>query len=230
MTRSLHARPPRVLGPLVARPNLLLAIAGGAGVWAICLLAPAGPRPLTSAIFAWDATCLLFIVATIGRMWGADPARIRTTAAGQDEGRGVILGLILSAIAASILVVAAELSSAKADEGLGRALRVALVFGTVAASWALMQLVFAQHYAHEYYGPDDDVTTDPGGLDFPGGQLPDYWDFIHFAVVIGVASQTADIAFTTKPMRRLGTLHCIVAFVFNTVVLALTINLLAGLF
>lgn len=230
MTSSLHARPRHVLGPLVARPALLLAIAGGLAVWAACLLAPAGPGALTSAIFAWDATCLVFIAASLRRMRGADAVRIRQTAASQDEGGGVILALILFAVAASICVVAAELSAAQAEAGLAKALRVALVFVTVAASWFMVQLVFALHYAHEYYGPDDSDETDPGGLEFPGGEAPDYWDFLHFAVVIGVASQTADVAFTSKPLRRLGTLHGVVAFVFNTVVLALTINLLAGLF
>jgi uncharacterized membrane protein len=69
-----------------------------------------------------------------------------------------------------------------------------------------------------------------GGLVFPGGGEPDYWDFLHFSIVIGVASQTADIGFSSKGMRRTGTLHCVLAFVYNTVILALTINLVAGLF
>ena len=69
-----------------------------------------------------------------------------------------------------------------------------------------------------------------GGLLFPGGAEPDAWDFVHFAVVIGVASQTADVAFTAKRLRRIGTVHGLIAFAFNTAVLALTINLVAGLF
>ncbi|MDX7952300.1 DUF1345 domain-containing protein [Lichenihabitans sp. Uapishka_5] len=95
------------------------------------------------------------------------------------------------------------------------------------------QIIFALHYAHEYYAPDkatpeeDDVI---GGLAFPGGEEPDNWDFVHFAIVIGVASQTADIAFTAKRLRRIGTVHSVISFAFNTAVLALTINLLAGLF
>ena len=71
---------------------------------------------------------------------------------------------------------------------------------------------------------------DAQGLKFPGGEPPDYWDFLHFSVVVGVACQTADVAFTSKRMRRLGTIHGLVAFTFNTVILALTINLLASLF
>ena len=100
-------------------------------------------------------------------------------------------------------------------------------------SWFVAQLIFALHYAHEYYELAHDGAEPPHlqeGLAFPGGEPPDYWDFLHFAVVIGVASQTADIAFTRKALRRIGTVQGVVAFTFNTVVLALTINLLASLF
>ena len=65
---------------------------------------------------------------------------------------------------------------------------------------------------------------------FPGTANPDYGDFLYFSFTIAVASQTADIAFTSKGLRRLGTVHSLVAFAFNTVIVALTINLLAGLF
>ena len=90
-------------------------------------------------------------------------------------------------------------------------------------------MIFALHYAHEYYG-EGDRGRRRGGLNFPDDDQPDYWDFIHFASIIGVAAQTADVAFTSKALRRTGTIHGMVAFVFNTVVLALTINLLAILF
>jgi len=110
-----------------------------------------------------------------------------------------------------------------------------LAFATMALSWLFVHVIFALHYAHEYYAPDPTEDEDyedglRGGLRFPGGQDPDYWDFLHFSAIIGVASQTADIEFTSRTQRRIGTVHCLVSFVFNTVVLALTINLLAGLF
>lgn len=220
----------RMLGTFVARPRLLGAVGAGGLFWAGCLLIPNSFSLVTAAILAWDATCLTFIGLAIAMMWGADPARMRAVAATQDQGQGVILALVIAAAAASIWVIAKELSAAKDDVGLIKGLRVALVFATVAASWFMVQLIFALHYAHEYYAPDDDTPRDAGGLLFPGGELPDYWDFLHFSVVIGVACQTADVSFTSKALRRIGTLHGVVAFTFNTVVLALTINLLAGLF
>jgi uncharacterized membrane protein len=222
----------RLLGPLASRPRL----ASGIGLGLLLMLAlsitPNDLRWSTRAVISWDLTCLWFMALTMVMMAGADPPTIRAHAASQDEGQGFILALAIIAAAASIGAIAAELSLAKSDHGAVKGLRVALAFATVAASWIFVQTVFALHYAHEYYtvvqrSDGEDVR---GGLAFPGDELPDYWDFLHFAVIIGVASQTADIAFTSKTLRRLGTLHGVVAFTFNTVVLALTINLLAGLF
>lgn len=224
-------RRPVVIGAFLARPRLLVSFAVGLAVWLAC----AGLTRFqwsTSAIFGWDATALVFIVALIAFMIGKSPADIRKQAPSQDQGQGVILGVVILAAAFSIVAVGAELSIAKHDHGLEKAGRVALAFGTVATSWFMVQLIFALHYAHEYYAPDAEPTGKAvaGGLVFPGGEEPDYWDFLHFSTVIGVASQTADIAFTSKPLRRIGTIHGIVAFTFNTMVLALTINMLAGLF
>lgn len=137
--------------------------------------------------------------------------------------------MILAACVVSVAVVAFELSSALHEHGPAKALRVVTAFVTVSASWLTLQTLFALHYAHEYYARDTETGHDQGGLAFPGGEPPDDWDFLHFAVVIGVAAQTADIAFTSRTMRRLGTIHSLIAFAFNTLVLALTVNLLAGL-
>jgi uncharacterized membrane protein len=106
---------------------------------------------------------------------------------------------------------------------------VTLAFVTVALSWFFVQLNFALHYAHAYYTRAKAGRSDAGGLVFPGTKAPDYWDFLHFAIIIGVATATADIDITDKGLRRLGTAHSLFAFAFNTVIVALTINLLAGL-
>jgi uncharacterized membrane protein len=204
---------------------LALGLAAGLGaklVW---------PGLEAPAIFAigWDLACLAFIGLLLPRLALSKPEAIRRNAAQDDEGRGLILGLMTAAAAVSVAAVANELFFAKLDDGALRALHVGFAFTTVVLSWAVMQLIFALHYAHEYYGQGAD-GRDAGGLNFPGGEEPDYWDFVHFSVVIGVASQTADISFTGKALRRVGTMHSVVAFVFNTLIVALTINLVAGLF
>jgi uncharacterized membrane protein len=219
-----------VLKPFINRPRLSCAILAGLVVGVLLGLAP-GLRWSTRAVFAWDAVLLVFIVSTLVMMHDCDETRIRAQAAREDEGQHFILALAVIASAASIVAIAAELSLAKGEHGLTKGLRVALAFGTVLASWFFVQMVFALHYAHEYYGEGDGPDgARKGGLAFPGDDTPDYWDFLHFGSIIGVAAQTADVAFTSKSMRRTGTVHGMVAFVFNTVVLALTINLLAGLF
>ena len=93
----------------------------------------------------------------------------------------------------------------------------------------MTQFVFALHYAHEYYRPEDPASDARGGLEFPGCPKPDYWDFLYFATSIGATSQTSDVAIRSRALRRLVMLHAVVSFVFNTMILALTVNLAASL-
>lgn len=228
-TRSF---PLRYLGPFGSRPRLLTAIGIGLLAGLVLGTVPSDLDVPSRAILSWDIGCATFLALTLGHIGRRDAPFIRGVAAAQDEGQGLILLLVLALSAASLMAVAAELSLAKDAHGLDKGLRVALAVVSVSVSWFVTQLIFALHYAHEYYAPDDDddpATLQVGGLRFPDDDAPDYWDFVHFAVVIGVASQTADVEFTSKRMRRIGTVHGLVAFTFNTVILALTINILAGL-
>jgi uncharacterized membrane protein len=216
------------------RPRMTSAILMGVVVAVALNYVPNDLRWSTRSILSWDSAALCFIVLMTRMMCDCGIDKIQARAAAQDEGRGLTLFLSVLAAVLSVFAIGQELSLAKADPEPIKALRVALAFTTAGVSWFFTHLNFALHYAHEYYSPetcaDQDGRTDRGGLAFPGGEPPDYWDFVHFAVIIGVASQTADISFTSKPLRRIGTVHGILSFVFNTVVLALTINLLAGLF
>ena len=223
----------RLWRPFVHRPHLSAAILAGTVVAVILAVVPTTLLWSTRAVFAWDAGLAGFIGLTLKMMCECDDQLIRVRASGQDEGQHLILILAVAAAFISIVAISAQLSIAKGEHGLAKALRIALAFGTVLASWAFVQMIFALHYAHEYYGKAGEAAEGGDhrrGLLFPDDDTPDYWDFLHFGAVIGVAAQTADVAFASKTMRRTGTMHCLVAFIFNTVVLALTINLLAGLF
>jgi uncharacterized membrane protein len=217
---------------LAVRPRLTSAIVVGAVTGLALGLLPHPWTAYSRGLIGWDIGCIWLAVSNLIGMAGRSPEEIRCRAAVQDEGKGLILALVLAAAAFSIGAIGIELSLAKSAHGLEKSIRIGLAFVTVALSWFVVQLIFALHYAHEYYLPAPDCEPDSitGGLAFPPGELPDYWDFLHFAIVIGVASQTADIGFLSKTLRRIGTVHGVIAFVFNTVVLALTINLLAGLF
>jgi uncharacterized membrane protein len=106
-------------------------------------------------------------------------------------------------------------------------LHIALAVLTVLTSWVFTQFMFATHYAHEYYSALS-RGLEPG-LQFPGTNVPDYLDFVYFACVIGTSGQTADVSISSKPMRRVGLIHCVLAFFFNTTLIALTINIAASL-
>ena len=220
------------LRTLKSRPRLVEAIGVGLVSAVVLSTLSKAVAPSTVAISAWDIGCLFFIGAMFLHMRGQTAETLQARCVAQDEGQGLILTLVLLAATASIGAVAVELSAAKSAHGLEKALRVGGAFTTVALSWTLVQLIFALHYAAEFYKqkPGAAAGVYIGGLAFPAGDPPDFWDFLHFSVVIGVASQTADIGWLSKALRRIGTVHGVIAFLFNTAVLALGINLVAGLF
>jgi uncharacterized membrane protein len=219
---------PSWFGPFAGRPRLVLAITGGVAA-ALALRFALGVEPVAATLLGWDVVCLGYVGASLRNMAGRSPDEIRARAARDDQGRPTILAVVLLAAVAAIVAIMLELSQARQAVGLAMGLHIALTFGTVAVSWFMVHLIFALHYAHGYYDPQESGDGDAEGLDFPGGEEPDYWDFLYFSVIIGVAAQTADVSITEKSLRRLNTVHALFAFAFNTVIVALTINLLAGL-
>jgi uncharacterized membrane protein len=218
------------LRPVSTRPRLVAGIAVGL---AVGLLSEAvlGLRLATAAIVGWDVGVLAFLVLVFWAWNSAEPHHIRKRASLQDEGRNVMLILVLGGVIASVTAIVFELTEAKAHRGVAEIVETALGLGTVALSWVFLQTFLAQHYTHEYYATSrSENGEEHGGLDFPGCNDPDYWDFFHFSITIGATAQTADIQITSKPMRFLVTWHALMSYTFNTVVLALAISELAGLF
>jgi uncharacterized membrane protein len=99
---------------------------------------------------------------------------------------------------------------------------LARLFLTILLSWAFIHIMFALHYAHEYYAQH---RGQGGGLRFPGNTEPNYWDFLYFAFAIGTATQVSDLAVTSRTIRRMVTAHGMVAFVFNVTLIALTVSI-----
>jgi uncharacterized membrane protein len=156
------------------------------------------------------------------------PHRMRHRAQQQDDGQLAILVFVVVAAVASLAAIAGELAVVKDMHGFIKMEHVALAGVTVLSSWGFIQVMFALHYAHDYYAAA--CHGRPAGLEFPKDECPEYGDFFYFAAVIGTSGQTADVSFVSKPMRRIGSLHCILAYLFNTTVLALLINIGASLF
>jgi uncharacterized membrane protein len=216
--RRLLLLPYRVLR---ARRRLFLCAALGMAVGAaLCGLATW--RPIRSVLIGWDVTVVCYLGVVLRRMAGAQARDIRRHAAEQDEGRLAMLILTVTAGVASLAAIAAELG---ASDGRKPG-QIALAGITILLSWAFIHMIFALHYAHEFYGEDDALA---GGLVFPGeDQEPDYWDFAYFSFVIGMTSQVSDVGVTSKQIRRTVTAHGIVSFLFNVALVALTINVAAG--
>ena len=183
--------------------------------------------PLTRWLVAWNVGAGLYVCIAARMMARSSLQHIRRRAQLQDDGQIVILGLVTIAAVASLAAIAGELGVVKNLHGAERQGHVALVLLTVLSSWAFIQVMFALHYAHDYYAAV--CRGERPGLQFPAEEHPDYGDFFYFSAVIGTSGQTADVAFVTKPMRRIGSLHCILAYLFNTTVIALLINIAASM-
>jgi uncharacterized membrane protein len=210
---------------LRAQPRFFTAALVGILLW---LLLPTAWRPSTRLLVAWDCATGLYLTLALVIMAGSNIDRIRHRAAEEDEGQIVILVLTVVTALISLGGIMVEMGAAKSLRGDGGWQHVALAGITVLLSWTFTHTMFAIHYAHEYYDGSEDGPAE--GLEFPRDDQPDYWDFIYYSFVIGTACATADVNVTSKNMRRITTLHCVVAFFFNTTILALTVNIEAGFF
>ena len=184
----------------------------------------------TRILCIWDAGMLCFLASTWVLMVQAIPKTMRRNAQSQDEGRLVILSLITAAACASILAIAFILRETKNRDISVVIPHVILAIITIIGSWLLVHTIFAMHYAHEYYQDHKTQSeSKAGGLDFPEDIEPDYWDFLYFSFVIGMTSQVSDVEITSRSLRRLTLVHSILSFFFNTAIVAMSINIIAGL-
>lgn len=212
---------------IYARPRLFFAALAGVLVTGL-LPDSLAQRDITRLIIGWNAGAILYLLLAGHMMFRSDHDKIRHRATWQDEGRWVVMTLVVMAALATLGAIVAELAVVKDMHGMLRYAHMALAGITIATSWAFTHTMFALHYAHDYYVAQ--VNGRPSGLAFPGDDPPDYGDFLYFACVIGTSGQTADVSFCSSAMRRTGLLHCVLAFFFNTTLLALTINIASGLF
>jgi len=146
----------------------------------------------------------------------------------EDEGRWMILILVVVAAITVFFAIASQLAAVQVLPESQRLEHVAMAGLTVLSSWAFTQVMFAIHYAHDFYL--ERLAHRPDPLVFPGSPNPHYLDFVYFSCVIGTSGQTADVSFHGSALRPIGLLHCVLAFFFNTALFALAINIAAGLF
>lgn len=210
---------PRGVGNVLAPPRFL-AFAATTIAAGLFLVPQLGIR--AGAMLAFDVGAALFLALCIPMLQHQSDA-MRRSACNNDANRLVLLGITGAVTIIILIAIASELMARKAPQPA----QLALIIGTLALSWTFSNAVYALHYAHLFYS-EAPGGRDKGGLEFPKTPEPNYWDFLYFAFCLGMTFQTSDVSITTRQLRRVVTLHCLAAFVFNLGVVAFTINVLGG--
>ena len=182
----------------------------------------------TRALAGWNVAVWLYLALATWTILRADHNHVRRVATAQAEGAATVVVMVVLASLVSLAGTVLELSAAKVQGGPLAWQHIVLALSTVVGSWLLLPTVFALNYASLYFG-----ESQPAGLNFPSDRQdfsPDFSDFLYFAFTIAVALQTADVTVRTRALRRWVLLQSVLSFVFNTAILAFTINVAASLF
>lgn len=182
-------------------------------------------------LLTWSSFALSIIILDWILILTCHPKEVRNVASLEDANRTLIFAFV---IAASLVSLVSILFLLKADKNLSEAEitgHVLLSMFSVVVSWWLVHTIFTMRYAHMYYStnPDGDNKKPVGGLEFPNEDEPDYLDFVYFSFVLGTTFQVSDVEIAARPIRRLALVHGLIAFAFNTAILALSINVVSGL-
>ena len=195
------------------------------------LASAALPLPLVwqfRGLLGWSMGVAVYLALAWWLCERFDAKRTRERAQAQDEPNIVLLLLMLLSTLACVVAIVVLMQQGKDFSGTERTLHIALSVIALAVSWLFIQTIFAFHYAHLYYHEEKLKEPDGPGLQFPGGLEPDYFDFLYYAHVVGMTSQVSDVQVTSREMRRLTLVHSVLSFGFNMLVLALSINVVAG--
>lgn len=199
---------------LVGCAALLLVMAGA--------LYALGVPWVLALLLGFDAGALVFLLMTARVFGRTSAAAMRQHAQQQDVGR---TGVLWSSVALSCMVMMALWVELQGEGGVGSVLAMLAAAATIILSWLYMNMIFALHYAHGYYGHRNAMHK---GLDFPGTEDPDYWDFAYFALVLGMTFQVSDVQIVNRRVRRTALTHSVIAFFFNVFIIAISVNVAAG--
>lgn len=195
------------------------------------LVACALPLPLGwefRGLLGWSVGVAVYLTLAWWLCVGFDAQRTRVRAQAQDEPSVVLFLVLLLATMVCVAAITVMMQQSRDLSGLQRVLHIGLSVVALALSWLFIQTIFTFHYAHRYYHEEKLNEPDGPGLQFPGGLDPDYFDFLYYAHVVGMTSQVSDVQVTSREMRRLTLVHGVLSFGFNMLILALSINVVAG--
>ncbi len=209
---------------LVHRPRLL---AGAVIMVATYFVFPFALREATRLLVAWNVGAWAYL-AMMTMMFSRPKSDPRVEARPEDEKQSVLVVLGVVAACAALAAIVWELGPVKSMEGAAKAGHLALVGASIMSAWTFIQVMFAIHYAGVYFAAVADGA--PGGLDFPGKSQPQWGEFVYQAFTVGCTFASSDVNVTSSRMRRICVIQGVVAFFFNTIILALAINIGAGFF
>lgn len=206
-------------GLRVRRHVAIAAVVGVAvGVGSVLLL----PGALAPSL-GWDGAAITFLTLTWWHIWPFDAASTERAALTEAPGRAAADLVIIAASVLSLATVGLVLFRNSLSGGSPNLVRTLLGVVSVVLAWAVVHTVFTLKYARMYYGPPR------GGIDFNGTEPPAYTDFAYVAFGVGMAFQIADTNLETTAFRKVVLGHALLSFAFATTILAVTINLVAGL-
>jgi len=179
-------------------------------------------------LIGWCVGAAVYLVLAwwLAEVFDAESTRQRAQA--QDEPSVVIFLVMVLAVLACVASITLMLQQLKELEGTERVLHMGLAMLALALSWLFIHTIFAFRYAHRYYQEEKRKEPDGPGLMFPNQPNPDYFDFLYYSFVIGMTAQVSDVKVSSREMRRLTLGHGILSFAFNVLIVALTINVVAG--
>jgi uncharacterized membrane protein len=181
--------------------------------------------PVTRFLIAWNAGVWIFLVLALRMMATASVSDLRKRAGLEEEGRIATLAIVTTATTVALIALGVELADAAQDKAPDKPLRIAIALAAILGSWLFVNFTFAMHYAHEVYRTKLSMNC----LNFPNEKQPDYWDFLYFAMVMGTTFQTSDVEIRSRIIRRTAMVHGLVAFFFNTAIIALTVSVASQL-
>ena len=180
-------------------------------------------------ILGWDTFCLCMILLSWILFFTVTANELCTIVEKQDDGLKVIFMIVLVAVCFSLFGTLLLLNS-KNESTFNKVFHTIVSLSPVLLSWILLHTTFAIRYAHLYHDHNKlNTGSNVGGLDFPTKEQPDYMDFAYFSFVIGMTFQVSDVQVNSRVIRRFVLMHSLISFVFNTIIVALTINTIAGL-
>lgn len=180
------------------------------------------------AMILWDVFALTYITMSWIVFFTSTTDHIKKKARKDDGGKFFVFFIVVFASFVSMIIVAVLVIS-KNSLGMKEEVYLPIIIGGILLSWTLVHTTFCFHYAHLFYDNIDGNEDNASGLEFPNEKQPDYIDFAYFSFIIGMTFQVSDVEISSRKIRRLALAHSLLSFVLNTFVVALTINLIAGL-